>query len=209
MRPDKRERSITPFKTGHETTTSDGHRNDTQPIKMSMGPCEDVKELLVFAGMLDATWRTGVILCGYHSVRIAFQRNRLRIVIHGENHSKTTFQMSIQHNDGQLIRKTQLRIVLGARLLRVAWFTTQLARIKSFRGRGFFIATADAVHHRPSCLSPDKRRFKRNRMNVLDVDGDDAKFVDFRSVPTRLSSMHRDGMSTPARRAAEQAWAHG
>ena len=62
MRPDKRVRSITPFKTGHETTTSDGHRNDTQPIKMSMGPCEDVKELLVFAGMLDATWRTGDIL---------------------------------------------------------------------------------------------------------------------------------------------------
>ena len=47
-----------------------------------------------------------------------------------------------------------------------------------FSGRGFFVATADAVHHRPSGLSPDKGRFKRNRMNGLDVDGDDAKFVD-------------------------------
>ena len=39
------------------------------------------------------------------------------------------------------------------------------------------MATVDAVHHRPSGLSPDRGRFKLNRMNGLDVDGDDAKHV--------------------------------
>ena len=65
---------------------------------------------------------------------------------------------------------------LRARILVVACFTTQRAKVDPFWA--VFVPTADAVHLWPSGLSPDKRRFKRDRRNGLDVDRDDAKLVD-------------------------------
>ena len=107
----------------------------------------------------------------------------------------------------KLTRKTHLRVVLRACPLGVACFTTQRAEADPFWP--VFVATADALHLWSSGQSPDKRGFKGNWMNGLDVHRNDSKFIDHSSAPIRLSSMQRDGMSTPARRAAEQAWTHG
>ena len=66
-----------------------------------------------------------------------------------------------------------------------------------------------AVHLGPSRLALDKGRFEHMGGDVVDVNGDMPVLYTIRSDPIRLSSMHSDGMSTPAWRAAEQAWAHG
>ena len=72
--------------------------------------------------------------------------------------------------------KTHLGEVLRAGLLGVAHLTTQRAVIGPFWAA--LVPTADAVHLWSSGLSLDKRRFKRNRRNRVDVDRDYPHLVD-------------------------------
>ena len=81
-----------------------------------------------------------------------------------------------KEEDGRESKKKNHLRSLRAYLLVVACFTTQRAKVDPFWA--VFVPTADAVHLWPSGLSPDKRRFKRDRRNCLDVDRDDAKLVD-------------------------------
>ena len=81
----------------------------------------------------------------------------------------------------------------------MAWSATQLAEVTNLRGRGrgVFTATADAVHLRPSRLSPDNWRFERKGGDRLNVDRDDPMFVDHPKCPdTTLVDAQRKDVDT-------------
>ena len=81
-----------------------------------------------------------------------------------------------KHGDGKQNKKKSHLRSLRARLLVVARFTTQRAKVDPFLAT--FVPTADAVRLWPSGLSLDNGRFKRDRGNGQDVDRDDSKLVD-------------------------------